>query len=125
MSILNWQVNSTSNFPSFLIVITHSNPVNFKLIHFLLWVKRSHQSPNFETFESSGENLQNFSCYFWKHKPVFLQILHQSSMPSNITSLYFFSSKIIYFGQKQPIKVQIFKIFEFSSFCITLQCHER
>ena len=35
-------------------------------------------------------------------------------MPSNITPLYFFSSNILYFGQKQPIKVQIFEIFECS-----------
>ena len=30
----------------------------------------------------------------------------------NVTPLYFFSSKIIYFGQKQPIKAQIFEIFQ-------------
>ena len=53
-------------------------------------------------------------CHFWQHKSVFLQILHQSLVPSNITPLYFFSSNIIYFGQKQPIKVQIFEIFECS-----------
>ena len=33
-------------------------------------------------------------------------------MPSNVTPLYSFSSKIIYFAQKQPIKVQIFEIIE-------------
>ena len=37
---------------------------------------------------------------------------YQSWVPSNITSLYFLSWSIIYFGQKQPIKVQIFEIFE-------------
>ena len=51
---------------------------------------------------------------FWKYKPVFLQTLYQSWVQSNITPLYFFSSNIIYFGQKQPIKVQIFEIFECS-----------
>ena len=111
-----------------------------------------------------------------KHKSVFLQIWHQSSVSSNITSLYFFlaqtlyalvkssllkctflrfssvrlkichipnvifestsqfsfkcciniqshqaklsytlfSSNIIYFVKKKPIKVQIFEIFEYS-----------
>ena len=43
---------------------------------------------------------------FLKAKSVFLQILHQYSVPSNITHLYFFSSNMIYFGQKHPIKVQ-------------------
>ena len=58
--------------------------------------------------------MPNSSCHFWKHKSFFLQILHQYSVPSNITPLYFFSSNIIYFGQKQLIKVQIFEIFECS-----------
>ena len=49
----------------------------------------------------SGENLLVSSCHFWKGKSVFLQILHQYSVPSNITPLYFFSSNIIYFGQKR------------------------
>ena len=57
-------------------------------------------------------NLANFSFHFWKHKSVFRQILHQYSVPSNITPLHFFSSNILYFGQKHPIKVQIFEIFE-------------
>ena len=63
---------------------------------------------------SGCENLPNSSCHFGKHKSIFLQILHQSSVPSNITPLYFFSSNIIYFVQKDPIKVQIFETFEFS-----------
>ena len=104
----------SSSFASIFSAIKRSSPVNFKLIHFLLWIKGSHQSPNFETFECSGENLPNSSCHFWKHKSVFLQNLHQSSVLSKITPLYFFGSNILYFGQKQPIKVQIFEIFECS-----------
>ena len=53
--------------------------VNFKLILFLLWIKGSHQSPNSETFECSGENLPNSSCHFPNQKLVFLQILRHSS----------------------------------------------
>ena len=60
---------------------------------------------------SACENFPNSSCYFWKHKLVLLQILHQSSVLSNIASLYFFSSNIMYFGQKEPIKVQLFETF--------------
>ena len=51
MSILNWQVNSSSNFESFFTVMTHNLPINFKLTYFLLWIKGSHQSPNFYTFQ--------------------------------------------------------------------------
>ena len=58
MSILNWQVSSSLDFASFLIVMTYNSPVNFTLMHFLLWVKFSHQSPNFEAFECSGEIYQ-------------------------------------------------------------------
>ena len=81
---------------------------------FWLWTKKFHLSPNFETFKCSGENFPDCLCYFWKPKSVFLQILHQSSVPSNITPLYFFSLNIIYFGQRQPSKAQIFEIFECS-----------
>ena len=32
--------------------MTHSSPVNFKLIHFLVWINGPHKSPNFETFSA-------------------------------------------------------------------------
>ena len=75
---------------------------------------------------------------FCRHNPVFLQTLYQSCVQSNITPLYYFSWNIIYFGQNQPIKLQIFEIFECSgqkllnyeefrqfrfNFCIILHCH--
>ena len=141
MSILKRQVNSPSNFASFFIVMTKNSPVNFKLIHFLLWIKESHQSTNFETFKCSRESFPNSSCNFWKQKSVFLQILHQYSVPSNITPLYFLSWSIIYFGQKQLSKGKIFEIFVclgqsllnsscqfwtsqfLFKFCIVLYCH--
>ena len=59
-------------------------------------------------FFSACENLPNCSCHFWKHKSVFLQILHQSSVPWNMIPLCFFSSNIIYFVQKESIKAQNF-----------------
>ena len=40
--ILNWRVNSSSNFASFFIVMAQNSPVNFKLIHFLFWTKGPH-----------------------------------------------------------------------------------
>ena len=89
MSILKRQVNSTSDFASIFIVMTHNPFVNFKLIHFLLWIKESHQRLNFETFECS----------------VFLQVLHHSSVSCKITPLYFFRSIIIQFVQKKSIEV--------------------
>ena len=97
MPVLNWLVNSFSNYASFFILITHNSPVNLKLIHFLLWIKGPNKSPNLETFFCS--------VHFPDHKTVFLQVLHHSLVSWNITSLYFFNSNVIQFGQKQPIKV--------------------
>ena len=114
MSLLKRQVSSSSIFISFFIVMTHNSTVNLKLIHFLLWTKRSYQSSNFDTFKCSGENLQNSSCHFPSNKSVFLQILHHSSVSWKITLLYFFSSNNIYFAQKETIKVKIFETFECS-----------
>ena len=96
MSILKWQVNFISNFASFFRVTTHNSPLSFKLIHFLLSIKGSNESPNFENFLCSGENLPNSSCHFPNHKSVFLQILHGSSVSWNITPLYFFRSNVGY-----------------------------
>ena len=48
--------------------------------------------------------LPNSSCQIpWKHLSVFLQLLHQSSVPRNITWMYFFSWNIIYFGQNSSV----------------------
>ena len=44
--------------------MTDNTSVDFKLIHFQLWIKGSHQNPNFETFKCSGENLPYSSCHF-------------------------------------------------------------
>ena len=41
----------------------------------------------FETFKCSGQNSSNSSCQFWNDKSIPLQILHHSSVPSNITLL--------------------------------------
>ena len=94
--------------------MTHNSSVNFKLTPFLLWTKGSHQSPNFKSSKCSGEDLPNFSCHFWNHESVFLQILHHSSVSWKISSLYFCSSNNIYLAQKEPINVKIFGTFECS-----------
>ena len=112
-SCLFW--NESKFFFQFCIVfhvMTKKSLVNFKLRHFLLWIKKPYQIPNFETVKCSGESFPNSSCQFWKQKSIFLQILYQYSLPANITPLYFLNSNIIYFGQRQPIMVGIFEIFK-------------
>ena len=66
------------------------------------------------SFISAYANLPNSSRHFWKYKSVLLQILHQYSMPSNIT-LYFFQLTHYILWSKEPFKEQIFQIFKCSS----------
>ena len=93
MSVLNWQVHSSSNFASFFSVITYTSSVSLWLMYFLLWTKASHENTNSNTFKYSDKNLPNSSCHFPNHKSVFLQILHDSSVSWNITLLYVFKVK--------------------------------
>ena len=129
----------SSNFASFFIVMTRNSFVNFKLTHFSLWIEGSHQS---QFFKCPRENLSYSWCQLPNHKLAFLQILHHFSVSWKITPPYFFRSNVIYFAQKEPVKVkisrilsaqvkiyQILVIFEltnqfFFEFWITLQCHE-
>ena len=81
---------------------------------FCFGLKGSDQSPNFQTFKYSDENVPYSSCHFLNHKSVFLQILHHFSVSWKKTPLYLFSSNVIYFAQKQSIKVEIFENIECS-----------
>ena len=142
LSILN-SVNSCSNFPSFFIVMTHNSPVSFRLIHFLLWIKGPNKSPNFRLSNVLWWKFAKFLMSFLKAQVSFFS--NFASIPSNITSLYFFSLNILSFGQNQLIiKCKFFRfsnalmkicqiphvIFQttsqfFFKFYITLQYHER
>ena len=73
MSILNWQINSSSIFGSFFIVMTHNFPVNFKLIHFqLIPIKVP-----ILRLSSALVKICQIPCHFWKHKSVFLQTIYK------------------------------------------------
>ena len=146
MSVLKWKVNSSSNFALFFIVMTHKTTVNLQLIHFQFWTKVSYQSSNFDTFDCSGQNLQNSSCHFPSKKSVFLQILHHSSMSWKIMSLLctFLAQTIYTLLKKSPLKLKFLRLssarvifcqipyanFKTTSrflykFCIPLQFHEK
>ena len=72
--------------------------------------KNSPSKWNFRTFECLGENSPNSSCHLWNQVSVFLQTLHHSSVLWNITLLYFLHLNFICFGQRDLIKVQIFRL---------------
>ena len=133
------QVSFCSNFGSLSSVMKGNSSVLFQVKHYR---KGPIKKQIFETFESSDQNSPN-SCHFWNRKSVFRQIFYQSWVPSNVTPLFLLNWSIIYFGQKQPIKVQIFEIFEslgqdllnsscqyrtsqfLFKFCIFLHCHNK
>ena len=86
---------------------------------------------------SVGSTFVKFLMSFFKAQ-VSSQILHHSSVQWHISPLYFFGSSIIYFLQKEHIKVQVFRLAThqihhvifgikshvFFKLCITLQFHE-
>ena len=59
-----------------------------------------------QVFVIPVEYLPNSSCHFRHHKSVFLQILHHLSVTWEITLLYCFRSKFMYFAQKVPINAK-------------------
>ena len=123
MPILKRQVNSSSNFASFFIFMTHNSSVNFKLIYFLLCIKGSYHSLNFETSKRSGENLSYSSFHFPNHKSVFHQLLYHSSVSWKITLLYYFRLNVMCFAQKQLNKSKSFENFECSDQNSPNSCH--
>ena len=98
----------------------------------------------FEIFECLGQNSSNSSCHFWKHKSVFLQMLHQYSVPSSKTPLYFFLHQTLCtLFKRSPLKCKFLRFlsaqvkisqiphvkFELTSqflfkFCIIRHCHD-
>ena len=51
-----------------------NSSVDFKVVLFQLWIKGSHQNPNFETFKCSGENFPYSSYHFPNDNSVVLSI---------------------------------------------------
>ena len=60
---------------------------------------------------------------FQTNSQFFFKVLHHSLVSWKVPLLYYFSSNIIYLGQKEPMKVQVVESFEYSgrnlsnSFC--------
>ena len=72
---------------------------------------------NFSDFWVSQRNLPNFSCHFWNHKVRVYSNFASLFIVMKDNSSAFFSWNLIYFGQKQPIKV---KFLDFWVFCLHL-----
>ena len=85
----------------------HNSSAVFHLKPFMLGTKVAHQSTNFQTF---GCSQTKFLCYFTSHESVLLYILRYPSVSWHINPVKFSSWNITCFGQKQPIKLQFFRL---------------
>ena len=97
--LVSWKIIPLCFFSSKNIYFAQKEPIKMKIL---------------ETFECLGQILSNSLCQFWNDKSIPFQILYPSSVSWKIILLYFFSSKNIYFAQKEPIKMKIFETFECS-----------
>ena len=144
MSFFKAQVTFPLNFASIFSTIRHNSSVLFLAQHYILSSKEPIKEQFFQIFECSSQNSLNSSCQFWNNKSILLQILHYSSLSWHTTPRQILRSYLFYFGQKDPIKVELFtllsalvKIYQtsrvfpqttsqfFFKICISLQCHER
>ena len=106
ISVLKWQVNSSSMFASFLIVMTHNYPVNFMFLHFQLWTKESYQSPIFETWhfmtlKSDAKSKEKLTCTFKYDMRNFMNFHPATRKSENVTSICYFRLKYIRFELMQ------------------------
>ena len=88
---VSFEKTSQFLFKLFLIVMTHNSSLDFKLIHFLLWIKGSHQSLNFEILKLLLVKICQIPHVILESTSQFSFKFCLSSVPSNITPLYFFS----------------------------------
>ena len=82
---------------------------------FMLILKRQiDSSPNFVYLFSfmKDNSSSNSLCQFWNDKSVPLQILCNSSLSWQITTLWILSSYFFKFGLKDPIKIPILSALE-------------
>ena len=104
--------------------MTHNSSVNFKLRHFLLWIKGFRQSSNFETFEWSGEHFPNSLCHFRNHKHFQLKhYLLSSKGVHESANLSANSSAQVKICQMSRFNFETTSQFLFI-FCIILHCHD-
>ena len=93
--------------------MAHNSFASFRLIHFLLWTKASHQSFSLTLASALVKICQIPHVIFQATRQIF-QILHYFSMSWKTPPLYLFSSNNVCFAQKDAIKVKCFETFECS-----------
>ena len=136
MPILKWQVSSSSDFTLFFIVMTNNYSINFKLIHFLLWMKGLILS-QFWDFRVLWWKLAKFLMSYSKLQVTYSPNFGSLFSVTKDNSSILFRSSVMYFAQKEPIKGkflrlssawvkihQIFVVFETRNQFFFKLCHE-
>ena len=111
MSILRRQVDSSPNFVSSSVSWKITPVYVFSLNNMYFAQKEPIEMKIFETFKRLGQIFSNSLCQCW-NESIPLQILYPFSLSWTRTPLYFFSSNIMYFAQKKPIKMKILETHE-------------
>ena len=121
--------------------MTHNSSVNFKVVTFLLWTEGSHQSPNFDAFKCSAENLPN--CLFQTTSQFFFKMCITLQCHERYLLCTFVAQTIYTLVTRSQLKLKFFRLsnawvkicevhqvnfkttnqFLFN-FCIILHCHD-
>ena len=112
MSFYKPRVSFPLNFALSFSVMTRNSSETFLLKRYILWTKRARQNTIFQTFECSYENSPNSSCHFRNRKVrVYSSFASQFSVMKDNSSV-FFHINLIYFGQKETIKVKFLDLWK-------------
>ena len=108
MSFLKAQVSFCPNFATLSIVMKYKSSVLFWLKNYIIWSKTAQENVNFFRLKCSSQNYQipyvtsQTTSQFPSDFSLFFRV---------ITHLQIFSSFILHFGQKDPMKVPILALF--------------
>ena len=112
MSILNWQVNSSSVFASLSSVMKDNSSVLFFSSNIIYFGHNHPIEMQIFRLSSASENSSNFLYQFWNDKSNPLQIFHHFSVSLHTTALSYFSSCISILDKRIPSKSQFWHLFQ-------------
>ena len=112
MSVLNWQVNSSSVFASLSSVMKDNSSVLFFSSNMIYFGHNQPIEMQIFRLSSASENSSNFLYQFWNDKSNALQIFHHSSVSLHTTALSYFSSCISILDKRIPSKSQFWHLFQ-------------
>ena len=123
MSILKRQVSSSSNFSLFFSVITHNSSVIFRSYIFYFGQKDLIKLPILTLPSVLVKICQIPHVIFQTTSQFFFKFCMTLHCHERLFLCTIFRSSVIYFPQKEPMNVKIFKTFECSDQNSPSSCH--